>query len=328
MGMKAQSEMGTGSWLSISVIVLLVAGLLIYAFIGCEQMNEPTELTTFEDPAIEELAADISNDLELSPSESREVRRAFTMHQAERRRPGYLWLVAGELQKQFNEDQMERVYALIERYEFYLTENGKFMFFEGWPALTARDEEGAFNCLPDLTEEQIERFKAIREAYAKELEELKEQYRSGELTEEEYRRAVQALMEALQQEFVDLLTDEQKERWRKCLAMVDDIVESNTSRAFQVMVRVLQLEREQLHELVSMQLRLRNGYHTLIRQFRAGEIDREEFVEGLWDIRTMRDAKLREILDLRQYEIVKIHQALVIRKALNQFRNIRHGLRG
>jgi len=220
---------------------------------------------------------------------------------------------------------MQRVYALINRYEAHLAENGKFVFFEGWPALTGQTRAGSINCMPDLTEEQLEKMKEIRQAYAQRLEHLKRKYRAGEISEEEYGRSLQALMAALQAEIFDLLTDEQKERWRKCLAMVQDIVEHHTSEAFQVMVRVLQLRREQRDELVAVQVRLRKAYHDLIHKFRAGEIDRDEFMDGLWELRNKREWKLAQIFNQHQYEIVKIHQALVLRMALNQFRNVRQG---
>lgn len=105
------------------------------------------------------------------------------------------------------------------------------------------------------------------------------------------------------------------------MAMEHDIIEDSNSHAFQVMVRVLQLNDEQLSELVSLQLRLRNRYKELIDDFRAGEIEREEFIAELWILRDKRDERLREILTTRQYEIVKIHQMLMIRNVINQFRH-------
>jgi hypothetical protein len=174
------------------------------------------------------------------------------------------------------------------------------MFFQGWPALTAQNRAGAISCAPNLTDEQIEKLKEIRKLYAEELEELNRQFRAEELTEAQYKRIKHALLTALQQEFFELLTDEQKARWRRCMAMEQDIIEDSNSRAFQVMVRVLQLNREQHSELVSLQLRLRNRYRELIIEFRAGLIDREEFVEELWLLRDKRDERLREILDIRK----------------------------
>jgi hypothetical protein len=318
--MKTQSVTNNRSLMRRNTALCAIIGLLLFLITGCEDLNSPTVLTTLEDTEFDELAADISNDLALSQSESQDVRRAFIRHQAERRKPGYFWLVAAEMQKNFTEEQMERVYALIDRYEAHLADNGKFMFFQGWPSLTGQNRNGAISCAPNLTEEQTEKLKEIRKAYAEELEILKNRFRTGELTEEEYRRAVQALITALHQEFFELLNEEQKARWRRCMAMVQDIVEENTSPAFHVMVRVLQLNREQIKDLVALQMRLRNAYRSLIQEFRAGDIDREEFIDGLWEIRDKRDSRMKEILEVRQYEIVKIHQALMIRAALNQFR--------
>jgi hypothetical protein len=318
--MKSQSVTTNRFRMYRTTALCVIFGLLLFLTTGCDELSSPTVLTTFDDAGFDELAADISNDLGLSQNESQDVRRAFTRHQAERGKPGYFWLVAAEMQKNFTEEQMERVYALINRYEAHLADNGKFMFFQGWPSLTGQNRDGAISCAPNLTEEQVENLKEIRKAYAEELEVLKNQFNMGELTEEEYIRSVQALITALHQEFFELLTEEQKARWRRCMAMVQDIVEENTSPAFHVMVRVLQLNREQIKDLVALQLRLRNAYRSLIQEFREGDIDRDEFIDGLWEIRDKRDSQMKKILEVRQYEIVKIHQALMIRAALNRFR--------
>jgi len=304
-----------------------VSVFLVLMFVGCEEINSPVELTTFEDQDGEELAKVIADDLELSATERAEVYRAFSRHEQERRRPGFLWYVAGELQKSFTEVQMERVYDLIERYEYRLAQKGEFMFFDGWPFLTGDDGGGGNNCSPRLTDEQLERMKYIREAYAKQLEYLKNRFRNGDVSEKEYRRYKHAILHALNQEYLNLLTDEQKIRWRRCVASVNGLIEDHRGQAFMVMVKVLDLQREQRDALVSMQKRLRQQYAALIRDLQAGEIDRDDFIDGLINLRDARIEMLAEILDRKQFDIIHIHQALVIRKALNQFRNLEQGVR-
>jgi hypothetical protein len=304
------------------LLSLLFSSYVVFFLPGCDHVTEPQDVaTTLEDMELAKLADSLSADLGASRGQAQKIRQALELHRNIKNQPGFLWKAAGELYLTLSDEQKQNLFDLIERYEAQLAGEGLIMIFEGWPGLSAKPRMRSIHCSVDLTDEQERAMKTIREAYKKRTDALKRGKRNGVLSESEYGRSMSKLLAAVNEEFLDLLTDRQKAIWRRCLASAHDIVDHPRDEAYQVMVRVLGLTGGQVDSLVELKLRLANAYRGLLNSLQEGTIDRDEFIDRIWELRNSRERELAGILDQRQYDIVRIHRALALRMAVNTLRD-------
>jgi uncharacterized membrane protein len=296
------------------------AALFILLLIGCENSNEPViDNTELQSTELQELVSDISTDLHLTSAQEDSVRSIFARHQNRRHEAGFLWRIAAELRQRLTDEQKENLFALLRRYEEQPANNRRLMIFNNWPTLIG---QGISNCSIQFTEAQLEEIKAIREAYAAMIEELRGSFRAGEITEDEFRQRVQRILSALNQEIRAIISDEQQRRYEACVGWKDELIEDVRDPAYRVMAAVLGLQEDQKVALINLKRNLQRAYSALISQLQMGELDRVEFVDSIKNYRDRSDARLREILNRRQYEIVLIHRALSTRLLINQFTQI------
>ncbi len=319
--MKSKVNMSESHELARSFFLFSIVLAIAVFLAGCEKLNGPVDEdeSLFESAEINALVKDLSGDLNLNEEETDGLRRVFSKHGNKLQEPGRLWIIAGELQDQLTDEQKRKMFALLNQYEERLAEKGRLLMFNNWPALIGQRVP---QCAIQFTREQLEVIQQIRAEYAEKLEELKTAYREGSISREEFGEMMSACMAALHEEIRALLTDEQKSRYETCLRLKDEIIEEKISPAYTVMVRVLGLTEGQKSELIGLQQEMRRAHVFLNAEFKNGNIDRNEFVQGIKRIRNLRDEGLQRILDSKQYEIVLIHRALTLRRLLNQFEQV------
>ena len=314
----------------------LAAFFFVFTFAACD--SDPSALVDEEATATEltDLAARLSTDLDLSTEQAQAINSLVTVSGDEKPVPGHLWTVAAGLQKTLTDEQKAMLFENLEQRTAELAEGMKSRRFNQGDKGNARrfqrqGDNGAE--FLNLTPEQQEHMKALREANRAEMKALMEARKDGSLSEDDFREQAKALREKNHEAMQALLTDEQKatleekraERKsrfgdrREAAAEAKEI--AATARA-----EALGLTADQEAALASMQEEHQAARKALAEKIRAGDVDREGVKAEFETFRAANQAALTEILTPEQLETVEIHNALAGGLALR--RAGRRGARG
>lgn len=297
----------------------LLALLLLPALAACDTAADAgSEIA----PASEELnlvVDGIAADLSLSPEAEGDVRASFARHENRAHQPGFLWLVADEMQDRLSDEQKDRLYQAMTTHARLF---GAFPFGPIRPHrhLLPHAVNSVIEQIPNLTAEQSDAIGVLREDARVAYEDLRQQHRDGALTNDEYREAVSALRDELKADILALLTDEQAAAFEDAIEAVKARIEELRARwqehreaSVEVMVDVLDLTDAQIEDLQTLRSDLRDDATALLTDFYFHEIDRDELRDGFVALHEVRVEELERVLTPEQFELVLIHRALVLR---------------
>lgn len=304
---------------------LALAAVLLLSLAACDTTAPVDEAGINANALVSEdlsaLADSLTQDLNLSVTEAASLRATLARHDSTDHAPGFLWRIAAELQQTLDPDTKRQLFEILAELEArrLAQEQCLTLYHDLRASLRRRrhfDQRGPLACVYQvLVPEQLERVRAIRARIAEEIAALREALRAGEITEEEFRRQVQALKEAMEAEILGLLTEEQRAQVEACLQMLaSDINPSDAFEAvFRAMVNVLDLSTEEVSALNELHERHHAAVQMLRRQFRNGEIDEATYLEEIRALCRAYNEALATILDDVQLEIVDLHRLLVYR---------------
>lgn len=332
--MKTNTFTSWNQWLGRAAASLVA----IVLFAACDSASGLSDTNTESDNA--SIAASISTimtDLNLSSSESAALRASFAKFgdgdDAAGREPGFLWRVAAELHATLSDEQKAKLYERIEeagRKERAGSGSGGQGVHgqrsgQGGPGMRAGQgghggqagQGGPGLTRIDLTDAQQEQIAAIREAYKPQIEAVLEQ--KDTLSRAEIKAALETIHEAVRGEVEALLTDEQKTALAELKAEaearraeMEGERDANREASKLVMIEVLGLSTDQvaaLDQLHSSGAEDRAAIEALVEL----GADREEVIAAVEALRDAHQAELASILDVTQYEITLIHNALASR---------------
>ena len=321
----------------------LAAFLLAFTFAACD--SDPSALVDEEATSAEltDLAARLSTDLNLSTQQAEAINSLVAVSGDERPEPGHLWTVAAELQKTLTDEQKATLFETVEQRTAEFAEGmrgrrfnrdgqGRRFNQDGQSRRFNRQGEKGLGFL-NLTSEQQEQMKALREANREEMQALMEARQDGSLPQDDLREQAKALREAHQEEMQALLTDEQKatleEKRGERKARSDERKEAFGERreeGLEARNEALGLTADQEAALAAMREEHQAERKALVEKIRAGNLDREAVKAEFEAAREANKAALAEILTPEQIEMAEIHDALVGGLALR--RAGRRGPRG
>ncbi len=293
----------------------LAAFLAVFLLAACDAGTSATEEETLNPDELTELAAALTQDLNLSPDQAKAVDDLLATGQ--QRTPGHLWTVAAALQQRLRDEQKTRLSELAAQRRERLTEQGRRGRFDRGEQGNGRrfgQRRGAHEGLAAvLTPEQQEAFKALHLAHRDEVQKLRQARSEGTLTLEAFREQMQTLREAMRAEMAALLTDEQKATLEQRRQERKARGEAFKETAAQARAEALGLSAEQEAALEALQAEHQAAFQALMEQARAGELDREAARAQGQALREAHQADLAAVLTPAQQEIVEIHDALAAR---------------
>jgi Spy/CpxP family protein refolding chaperone len=289
---------------------LILTGLAAFGVASCGGEDAPTEPAggsvvsegLLADTDLAGRLDELTQALGLSDEQLEAIQEVAARHGDRENEPGAAWYVAAELQAILSSDQVSELDGL------QAAARARSRMERGARSATgdsARDRQGtgarSFGRTPgggngfawlDLTEEQATQVEAVLESHRAEMQALREQLRSGDLSPEEMRSKAEAVREAIRAEIEPLLTQEQRarleerqtglERDRESAAERREVARQRGEAQHAAMVDALGLTEAQIDQLAD--LRQDRGAH------------REAFAEILTD---------------EQLEVVTVHRALV-----------------
>ncbi len=307
---------------------LLEALLLGMAVAACNASTEPALQSTDDSAGQLETAdviADMTGPLGLTPDQraaAEQIRDRFRERFGE---PGVLWYVAAELQQVLTSEQIATVGALLEERRSGLRgrrENRRaeergdgfgprsgvrlrgFGRGHGVPDGAAGDR--GFDGL-DLTADQQTALAEIHERFRPQFEALADEHRSGALSREEFRAAIQELREQVHGEAETILTPEQLAEMESRRDQHERNRADRRAQSEAAAEDALGLTEDQKSALEA----LRDAWSAQERPADAGEraARRDEHRQAV-----------AEILNEDQLEIVTLHRSLASHAALRRFR--------
>ena len=303
-----------------SVKPLLASLFLLAVVVGCDSNTATDDVS---DPELAQLSALIDEEVSLSSAQEEAFNASLMRNAGERGRktPGFLWQVAADLQETLTDEQKEELFAGTEQAEEGLSFRGLLGFpgaggfyglggfMGGSPrhGVSALDEELA------LTEDQAAALEEIHTRYRESFKALAESFDNGEITEDNVITQLIALRDAKQAEVMDVLTDEQEAAIEAYREEREAAFEAFREEVNSIRNEVLGLTDEQaeaIDALFEEQLAIRES---LIEQLQAGTLSVADFTVEIDALEAARKDVLSGLLDMVQYEIVQIHDALTVR---------------
>jgi len=291
-----------------SIPAVIAAAVILLS--GCEGVVDSTDSSVF---ASADLAATLTQELDLSDTQQASLQVEMERHDNPDVNPGGLWYVAVRLQENITERQATKLFLLADR--FKLQHLNKLVGVYG-PCLIERPgvpDRIPFHLIADvLTDEQQAEAEEIRSRYQEQFETIREQVRSGDLSQEDAEEQLKALHDAMAEEIRGVLTEEQVTVLEERIAARGEQAEAHLELLKAAMIDALGLNEDQIALLDELQRTQCEALQGFVDQVQAGEITREEFrneVEGL--VNTKLEAYVG-ILDDEQLEGAKIHDALLV----------------
>lgn len=235
--------------------------------------------------------------------------------------PGELWQKAAELQKTLTAEQKAQLLAAPNPAMHGMRGNHP----DGPPMMGKRghDPMAALN----LSDDQKSAIDAIRESYKTKFESLGERRRSGAITDEQFRTQAEALHTSMKNEVDAKLTSDQKATLEKMHldgphggpGMRGDrpdgpppgIRDRGSAPDGDAMAAALGLSAEQKTAVQALFEKHHTEIQALMEKFRSDKTDPQSMHSQMETLRQQHLAALDQILDDRQMEIVKIHDALM-----------------
>ncbi|GAB5520169.1 MAG: hypothetical protein RhofKO_24200 [Rhodothermales bacterium] len=302
---------------------------------ACDTTNAALDTSSIDSPQLETMVTSLADDLDLSAQTTQDLSNAVAARQDDQREPGFLWYVAADLQESLSDSEKADLFAkaetqreaLRERMEAFrenrqgtegMRRNRRGVRQGGGEAL----ERLRDNAPIELTDEQKEAMKAVREQYRPQLQALREQVQAETLTREAAREQGKALREAMKADVQAILTDEQKATLEAAReerkAKREDRNDQRADRreaSRNAMIDALDLTDEQQAALAALRDENKTEREATREQVKAarenGEtVDREAMREQAQAARTAHREAMDDILTDDQQEIVQLHRIL------------------
>lgn len=315
----------------IKKIVPLAMVAWAVVLVGCDAPttalveSEALEELYTESFASENLTSILTEELELSTAQLSTLQVEMNRRDRPEKSPGSLWFVSVRLQEHLSERQKEKLFRVAARQR-----DGHLRKLVGvyGPCVVGRPVDDEYPerlpirlILDVLTDEQLEAAAQIRERYRNQIAEIREQLRAGEISREEATRRVKSLHDALAEEIRELLTEDQIAALRERLAARGDKVADHVAHNRRAMIEALGLGDDQIAALDELHRSQCSSLGELIRKARAGEITRVELKNGVERLVIQKIEAYERILESKQLEAAKIHDALLV---INARRFVHH----
>jgi len=298
------------------IIIPVIA--LAFVISACDSSNAVDSLENTDEAESFDVAQSISfiaTDLNLSTEEISLVQDAFDEHTDRTHEPGFLWNVAARLQANLTDEQKERLFERIENRPFPV---GYFAGGQSGPlGFLRRDggfpgRMGAFGGLFELTAEQKEGMRTLREEFGASLRAIVVSVKDGTTDRSDARPQIEALADDLRSSIDSILTDEQKAARDEKKAEFEARRDAAAEAAREVMISVLGLGAEQVTALERLRASIDEDRLEFRELIEAGATieDIRELAEAA---RAAHNEALAGILEPTQYEIFIIHGALASR---------------
>lgn len=296
---------------------LITAAVMLLS--GCEGVVDSTSSSEL---ASADLTAILTEELDLTDTQQASLQVEIERHDHPDVNPGGLWYVAVRLQESITDRQERKLFQVASRLK--LQHLNKLVGVYG-PCLVERaglPDRIPFHLIADLlTDDQQAEAEEIRSRYHEQFEAIREQVRSGELTQEEAAAQAEALHNAMAEEVRNILTDDQIAALEDRIAARGDQAEAHLAKNKEAMIGALGLSEDQVSALDELHGSQCTAFQRLIDQVQAGEITREEFRSGVERIVNAKWDAYSGILDDEQLEGAKIHDALLV---VNARRFVQH----
>ena len=306
--------------MKINVVKPLFASLLMMVLLAaCDANTTDEELSN---PELAQLSAAIGDEVSLTGSQEDDLRSSFARHgQGRDREPGFLWQVAADLQETLTDEQKEELFNGTEVSEEGLSFRGLLGFpgaggFYGLGGFMGCSARFGISSLEDelaLTDDQQAALEEIYSRYREEFKTLAESYENGSLTEDDVVSELIALREAKEAEILEVLTDEQEAAMEAYRAEREAEFEAFREEVNAVRNEVLGLTSDQAEAYDALFEDQLEARESLIEQLQAGSLTVADFNAEIEALEVAREAVLAGFLDDLQYEIVQIHDALIVR---------------
>ena len=321
---------------------LLGLALMLTTLAACDTSSAVGGVDGAGGASLDATVTSIAMDLGFSADETAALSASFAKFSnddaAAMREPGFLWRVAAELQATLTEEQKARLFERLERAGEQRRQGPQAGGMQmrrpgqdgpGGPGMGAQQgpggpdgqRAGGIERL-DLSDEQQEAIKAIRESYKPQIEAILAEREN--LTRAEIKEQLDALREEIRGEVEAVLTAEQLaqlEEWKAEAelrrAEREATQEAARDEAKLVMIEVLGLTEAQVASLDELR-ESAEAERDAIRELIESGADRDEVKAQADAQREAHQEALASILDDTQYEITLIHQALAMRRQNGQ----------
>ncbi len=313
----------------------LLALAVVFLLAGCDSLTgshqqavpEPSQ----QDAAGAELAAMgnyLTRELSLSAVQGDSVGAYLRRQQHRRHDPGFVWGLAADLQARLTAEQKQRLFDLAGRLDergghglHRLLMGGFGLGNHGW-RLDAPGGPSRSGLLAGLlTEEQQRAVATIRARYEAAFQTAFTARRDGSLDDAALRARLQELHRAMRAEIEALLTDEQRatlEALREAhRAEMEAWFEANREAVAAAlaaeraaMFAALDLTDAQQTAVIAVLDEHQAQIEALRDQLRAGTLTPADAADAFIALRASARSALEALLDARQIEIVRIHDAL------------------
>ncbi len=320
-----------------------LAGLcmMLFLFTACDSSNA---LMENEAPAVASGINTLADNLDLTGSQAEKINDVVAKHGENE--PGTLWYVAAELQQTMTEDQKAALFAKIEEAREARKEamgtSGEGQRQRGLKGRRIGQGATGLGVIEDLTDEQKEAMKALREAQREKVDALRTQRKNGELDEEAFKAALTTIREEAEAELSNILTDEQLEAMQAARDARQEAMgerkgrglrggaadrgkgnRSNQTGRFGAEAReaseaarkdALNLTDAQIEQIATLRAQQKEAGAELLESLRESG-DWEAAREQLAAFKQESEAAMREILTADQQEMITIHRALAFSAA-------------
>lgn len=304
---------------------------------GCDSVDAPAGSAAPDSEVLAAFSADLVEVVPFSKAAEGQVNVVLNRHQDRVEAPGFLWIVAEEMQKTLSEDQKARMFAMFERsleQGFGHGRRGKGqgegfgagpghrfggpggMGEEEMGAERGRGPMGPLRIIADLlTDEQKEQLKALQESHQEAVRAVLQSARAGEITREEAAEQVKALRDALKVEVEAILTDEQKAALEERIGERQEDRQERREQALAARNDALGLTEAEAAALDALLAAHREAMKELRESIGEGLMDREAVRAAVAELRKAHFEEVEALLTDEQIEIIKIHHVLRVRWA-------------
>lgn len=304
--------------------------LMMTLLAACDSTSGVGEPDEYGADTFEETVALIAFDLGLSADEAATLSASFSRHgdgdHDDDHEPGFLWRVAAELQATLSEEQKQRIFERLERSGSQDGRGGPGNRMQQRPVRRggqqgpgADQDDSRGNPLAqlNLSDEQKEAIKAIRESYKPQIEVILAQ--RDALSRTEIKEQLDELHEQIKAEVEGVLTDEQKAQLEEMKAAAEARraereaqMQANREAAKAVMIEVLGLTNDQITALEELRESAEAEREAIKALIESGA-DRETVKAQAEAQREAHQAAMISVFTDTQYEIVRIHEAISMR---------------
>jgi len=303
------------SWIVWPVLVAFV----VLALAGCDS-NGASE-SDLESLEAQDLYNAVTSELGMTAEQQGRFQRALQQQDRFKRGPGYLWIVADSLANTLTDEQIDELLSRTPPMEGAgvfrglagFPGGGGFYGLGGFMGGSGRHGESPLDEALGLTEEQTEEIHQIHKAFRADVIALRDSLKAGEITRDDFLRALKDLHDAFKEDLYNVLTDEQHaliEEFRQrhdaaFLAFRDEVIAVRDE-----VLGLTESESEAFNAILEDHLAARE---VLLEQFQDGEISLSTLQSEIDALNQAKDEALQALLTEDQYLVVQIHDALAVR---------------